>query len=81
MTSKMSNHEKTQFVESLGMSRNYNLFEQFLMSVGMGWVVSIGERIRFLNKVREAPGINASITGGGLIEEEFPLTSKGLDYD
>jgi hypothetical protein len=63
------------------MSRDYNLFEQFLMSIGMGWVVSIGERIRFLNKVRETPGMSVTITGGGSLEDEFPLTKKGLDYD
>lgn len=56
---KMSNHQKTTLIEKSGLGGELSLIEKILLGIGLGWVVSIAERVRVFNRVNRTPGMSA----------------------
>jgi hypothetical protein len=81
MENKLTNNQKTELVKELGMSRDYNLCEQFLMDMGMGWVVSLAERIRVFSIASKNPRMKVRTASDNPLETDFPLMSDGIDYE
>lgn len=65
-------------IASMDLNRDYALWEQFFMSIGMGWIVMLVENIRVFNKVKNSPGTRVS-TNNVTHVEEFPLARN--DYE
>lgn len=76
----LSNHEKTTLVDELGLSRNYSYFELLLMDMGLGWILNLYERVRLLYVINKNPAMKA-FPSNDVSEDDFPLMSKGLDYE